>query len=624
MIGLAAAMLGLVQDRPLLVPVLVHPNLNIVQRSSEGIVARQGQISTEDQNGILAALEGLQARSGGRIIFKTVVDPTEVYLALDEAAWNPSPAKEVVFGLEGAEGSPFDRLLRDSSAPRFASDPPDSAAYLLLHGGATRWGGVKALGGRPLIVASYHELAGGAPAERLEAALGALLAGADPRFAALAPAEPLAPASPFVQSQNGWTSDRPILAGALPVWQGSKALADGDAIRFQAEWSAGEALSLRLRFREGPDAYIQLQTPVQRPVEEEKAEEWAAGAASGQPLAVSARPWAGRTLVEAAITAGSYPGSHQRRESGRLQISSIQFSAAAGEAPMPRPAGPAAVAAELRSQSIHERLTALEPLRGGSEVPDILILRARGLSSAEAFWAAQILRTIKTPESDEVLDQMIRRGPLSVSRDAASDAAVERPELLPALRVLAFARTWPSRVAAARALGASAVPAYGLALAGMGDDPEPAVRWQAALSLQVGMEETLPRLRFMTANDTSSWVRAAAAIRLMDLPDSPARQEAIRAVRDPDPFVRRTLLERMTTGRADDRPALRLAVLDPLPELRALALRAFARQPGPVQLGEIENVLKDPDPAVQRALADLAREKGLQLPPPTTKAAPRA
>jgi hypothetical protein len=618
MIGLIASAIGLLQDRPLLVPVLIHPNLNIVQRSSEGVVARQGQISTDEVNGVIAALEGLQTRSQGRIIFKSVVDPTEIYLGLDEADWKPSQEKEVAFGLDEAAGSPFDRLLRDSAAPRFASDPPDSGAFLLIHGGATAWSGVKTLNGRPLIIASYHELAGGSPSQRIEAALGALLAGSDSRFAALAPSEALPPASPFIQEQNGWISERPILSGALPIWQGSHVLAEQDAIRFQAGWTEGEALSLRLRFQDGPDAFLRLQTPVQKPVEAAKAEEWEADAASGQPLAVSAAPWTGRTLVEAALTAGSYPGSHQRRESGRFQISAIQFSISTGDARQPRPAGPATVAQELRSRSIHERLTALEPFRGGSEVPDILLLRARGLNSAEAFWSAQILKTIKTPESDDVLDQMIRRGPLSVSRDAASEAAIDRPALLPALRVLAFARTWPSRAAAARALGASAVSAYGLALAGMGDDPEPAVRWQAARSLQLSMEETLPRLRFMTANDTSSWVRAAAAIRLMDLPDSPARQEAIRAVRDPDPFVRRTLLERMGAGRPEDRPALRLAVLDPLPELRALALRAFSRQPGPVQLGEIENVLKDADPAVQRALADLAREKGLQLPPPTT------
>jgi hypothetical protein len=150
----------------------------------------------------------------------------------------------------------------------------------------------------------------------------------------------------------------------------------------------------------------------------------------------------------------------------------------------------------------------------------------------------------------------------------------------------------------------------------MTDDPEPAVRMQVALSAQLDMPEVLPRLLYMTANDTSSWVRAAAALRLMAEPDGPARQEAVRAVRDADPFVRRTLLNQMMNGRAEDRSALRLAVLDPLPELRALALRAFAKKPGPVVLGEIEQALKDEHPAVKEALAELAKAKGLTLPPP--------
>jgi hypothetical protein len=616
----AFALAASLQAQPMLIPVIVQPNLSIVQRSLNGSVsARQGQMSEADEAAVLDALTQIQSLTSGRVIFKTVIDPTELYFALDARttpAINSGGSLDLVLPRQRGL-SPFDEYLLGSASPRFMSDPPESAAYLILHGGATGWSESRTLAGKPLIVAPFHHLAGADPSKRLAPALAQLLSQVPAVAEALPQQEAPAEASPFAEAEGGWSADRPILAGALPLWSGAASLTAESALSLTASWTEGEPLALRLRFTAGEEAYVRLQGALPRPLEMAARVAFVAPAVSGEPLRLSLAPFAGRQLASIALTAGPYAGWQPRQSPEALRFSLISPPALDNGPGMPLVIEEETVIQpDIDSFSVDARLTALDRLPAEPAVPTVLETKARGLNGAEAFWAAQILSQRTGPESDALLDAMIRRGPLSVNRDSAARAAISRPALLPALRVLAFARSWPARAATAEALGTSRAPAFGLALAAMTDDPEPAVRMQVALSAQLDMPEVLPRLLYMTANDTSSWVRAAAALRLMAEPDGPARQEAVRAVRDADPFVRRTLLTQMMNGRAEDRSALRLAVLDPLPELRALALRAFAKQPGPVVLGEIEQALKDEHPAVKEALAELAKAKGLTLPPP--------
>jgi hypothetical protein len=72
----------------------------------------------------------------------------------------------------------------------------------------------------------------------------------------------------------------------------------------------------------------------------------------------------------------------------------------------------------------------------------------------------------------------------------------------------------------------------------------------------------------------------------------------------------------MTTSPKEHyRPALRSAVVDSQAVVRAAALRAFAVQPGEVVVGEIQNTLTDTSPLVKAALKELAKAKGIEIPP---------
>ena len=66
--------------------------------------------------------------------------------------------------------------------------------------------------------------------------------------------------------------------------------------------------------------------------------------------------------------------------------------------------------------------------------------------------------------------------------------------------------------------------------------------------------------------------------------------------------------------------ALRMAVADKSAIVRAAALKAFAALEATTTTEEIANVLDDQDPNVQLALIDLAKKKGVKLPPATLSA----
>jgi hypothetical protein len=149
-----------------------------------------------------------------------------------------------------------------------------------------------------------------------------------------------------------------------------------------------------------------------------------------------------------------------------------------------------------------------------------------------------------------------------------------------------------------------------------GAEPDPAVRFAIVSKPRPESGLFARRLLFAAVNDESEWVRTASYLALIDSVIDEIRNDALRGVRDPSVGVRLAVLKAMEERKRDHyRPALRIAVVDAEPIVRAAALRAFASQPGEVTLAEVQNTVGDTSPLVKRALQELAKAKGLQIPP---------
>jgi hypothetical protein len=150
----------------------------------------------------------------------------------------------------------------------------------------------------------------------------------------------------------------------------------------------------------------------------------------------------------------------------------------------------------------------------------------------------------------------------------------------------------------------------------MTPDPDATVRHAIVTSPRPTSNLFARRLLWSAVNDPSERVREESYAALLDSQFTDLRDQAMSGVRDDSVFIRLSLLNRMTQNpQAHYRQALRMAIIDSSPHVRAATLRAFAAQPGDVVLGEIQNVLQDKHPKVVAALNDLANAKGLTLPP---------
>ncbi len=147
---------------------------------------------------------------------------------------------------------------------------------------------------------------------------------------------------------------------------------------------------------------------------------------------------------------------------------------------------------------------------------------------------------------------------------------------------------------------------------------DPAVRLAATQAADSSQEYVCNKLLYSAVNDPSDAVRAWSNFKLTQSPIPNFKREGYKGVRDDGRFARMILLEQLAAHPSDEhRNALRLAVADTDPEVRALALKAFASIPGGVAADEVSNTFEDHDPGVQYALVELALGKKLALPKKT-------
>jgi HEAT repeat protein len=147
---------------------------------------------------------------------------------------------------------------------------------------------------------------------------------------------------------------------------------------------------------------------------------------------------------------------------------------------------------------------------------------------------------------------------------------------------------------------------------------DPEIRLTATELANPSVDIVPRRMLWSLVNDTSDAVRFASFVKLMQTGNPKWTSEALKAIRDDSFWVRRQMVQYLQEHPSEEaRGAIRQAVTDQDPGVRAGALRAFGALEKPVTIEEVSNVLEDKFPEVQMALIDLALKKGITLPKAT-------
>ena len=211
-------------------------------------------------------------------------------------------------------------------------------------------------------------------------------------------------------------------------------------------------------------------------------------------------------------------------------------------------------------------------------------------------------------------------GPFAHNYQFVSEALGGKVEdtTLQVLGISLLQRSWHARLSAVRTVNKieSEVAAIVASATLTTPEPDAAVRFEITRKPRPSNDLFARRLLWAAVNDDSEWVRAMSYVSLLDSSFDQIREQALRGVRDESVAVRLAVLGAMTKSPKDHyRTALRSAVVDTVAAVRAAALRAFAVQPGEVVVAEVQNTLTDTSPLVRAALEELAKAKGLSIPP---------
>jgi len=232
---------------------------------------------------------------------------------------------------------------------------------------------------------------------------------------------------------------------------------------------------------------------------------------------------------------------------------------------------------------------------------------------------AQALRAIMNQGGDPAFAAMHRAVYHAVTPYARETAArllatTKDPKYGDDIVSLLADRSWHCRLASVEAL--SNVPGKEAAIRRMAfiDQVDPQIKLAVTVTCDPADEYQMRKLLWSAVNEPSDMVRAESDIKLIQSPDANFRTEGFKGVKDDSRATRLAVLDYMQRNpNENNRAALRLAVADRSPEIRAAALRGFAKLEKGAEPDEIANVMEDKDPEVQLALIALAKTKGLKL-----------
>lgn len=243
-----------------------------------------------------------------------------------------------------------------------------------------------------------------------------------------------------------------------------------------------------------------------------------------------------------------------------------------------------------------------------------LVANLRSMNHRVSEQAAAALAFQGTDTAFALLRRTLEIGPYDYCREFALHALrpLKDQKLMSAFSVAALRPSWRARVAGAEAIGDLAGPDAAKLMGLFMKNLDPAVRFAATERANVEVDDVRRNLLYDAVNDESDLVRFFSCVKLIGSTKPETALEGYKGVRDDSKWVRLMLLDWMAANPSEaHRGALRLAVTDASAEVRAAALRAFAKIPGKVERAEVENAAADPDPRVQESYRQLARAKGI-------------
>jgi len=181
--------------------------------------------------------------------------------------------------------------------------------------------------------------------------------------------------------------------------------------------------------------------------------------------------------------------------------------------------------------------------------------------------------------------------------------------------------SWVARLSGVESLALIPSPSAGMFRLGFLRSVDPEIKLAVTRHADPNRDEDVSKLLWSAVNEPSDMVRAESDIKLIESTAAANQTEGYKGVRDDSKFARLTVLAYLADHPKEaNRSALRMAVADKSAIVRAAALKAFAALEATTTTEEIANVLDDQDPNVQLALIDLAKKKGVKLPPATLSA----
>ena len=256
---------------------------------------------------------------------------------------------------------------------------------------------------------------------------------------------------------------------------------------------------------------------------------------------------------------------------------------------------------------------AFQRIRSAEAVPPLLdLIRSLDYRVAEA--AMMALAFQDTQEGWDGIKRAVEIGPFDSTRVAAAEAYAKKkdPKSSATFSLMLTSKSWRGRRNGAEGLGILPGDTPQLTAMVFLSEIDPGVRLAVVKLANPKIDDVCRRLLWLAVNDPSDEIRAWSCLRLVQSGTAKYANEGLKGVRDDSVGMRRRLLELIRQNPSEAfRPALRLAVADASPTVRAEALLAFTTVPGEVKREEVENTLNDPDPRVQAALTELRKAKPL-------------
>jgi HEAT repeat protein len=246
-----------------------------------------------------------------------------------------------------------------------------------------------------------------------------------------------------------------------------------------------------------------------------------------------------------------------------------------------------------------------------------LIELTKSINVRIAGEAVKRLAQLGTPTAKAEVLRLVTSSPFEYVKQVAGVEVgkMADPKTAGILSRLFASKSWQTRMAGAQ--GVTSLPGDEAAVISMTflQETDPQVRLVVTRGANTQSSVVIKRLLWSTVNDPSDAVRSESAWKLINSGKAKEAAEGYKAIRDDSVGVRLNLLSRFASNPGEGhRGAIRIAITDLSPRVRAAALLALSKQTGEVALDEIANTLEDKYPIVQLALLDLAKAKSLSLP----------